>query len=35
MNEAAVIKKIVSQLDKSTGEVVKEKPRCLNWTFAI
>ena len=29
MNEAAVIKKIVSQLDKSTGEVVKEKPRFL------
>jgi hypothetical protein len=27
MNEAAIIKKIVSQLDKSTGEVVKEKPR--------
>lgn len=26
-NEAAVIKKIVSQLDKSTGEVAKEKPR--------
>jgi elongation factor 1 alpha-like protein len=29
MNEAAVIKKIVSQLDKSSGEVVKEKPRFL------
>lgn len=29
MNEAGVIKKIVSQLDKSTGEVVKEKPRFL------
>ena len=29
MNEAAVIKKIVSQLDKSTGDVVKEKPRFL------
>lgn len=29
MNEAAVIKKIISQIDKSTGEVVKEKPRFL------
>lgn len=29
MNEAATIKKLVSQLDKSTGEVVKEKPRFL------
>ncbi len=29
MNEAAVIKKIISQLDKSTGDVVKEKPRFL------
>ena len=30
MNEAGVIKKIVCQLDKSTGEVVKEKPRFLS-----
>lgn len=30
MNEAAIVKKIVSLLDKSTGEVVKERPRFLN-----
>lgn len=29
MNEAAVVKRIISQLDKTTGEVVKEKPRFL------
>lgn len=29
MNEAATIKKLVSQLDKNTGEVIKEKPRFL------
>lgn len=27
LNEAAIIKKLISQLDKNTGEVVKEKPR--------
>ncbi|CAF0937206.1 unnamed protein product [Brachionus calyciflorus] len=30
LNEAAVVKKLVSLLDKSSGEVVKEKPRVLN-----
>lgn len=30
LNEAATIKKLVSQLDKSSGEVVKEKPRVLS-----
>ena len=29
MNESAVVKRIISQLDKTTGEVVKEKPRFL------
>jgi len=29
VSEQATIKKLVSQLNKSTGEVVKNKPRCL------
>lgn len=29
MSEPAVIKKLVCQLHKSTGEVVKKKPRCI------
>ena len=29
MNEAAMVKKLVAQLDKNTGEVVKDKPRFL------
>jgi elongation factor 1 alpha-like protein len=29
LNEAATIKKLVAQLDKTTGEVIKEKPRFL------
>ncbi len=29
LNEQAVITKLVSQLHKSTGQVVKRKPRCL------
>lgn len=29
MSEPAIIKKLVSQLNKSTGEVVKNKPKCL------
>lgn len=33
MNEAAVVKKIISQIDKNTGEVVKEKPRYLFQKF--
>ena len=28
-NEAAVVKKIVSELNRSTGEVIKSRPRCL------
>lgn len=27
LNEAAILKRLISQLDKSTGEVVKDKPR--------
>ena len=27
LNEAAVIKKVIAQIDKNTGEVVKDKPR--------
>ena len=27
MSESAIVKKIVSQLDKSSGDVIKEKPR--------
>lgn len=33
MNEAATIKKLISQLDKSSGEVVKEKPRYVFYLF--
>ncbi|XP_023932313.1 HBS1-like protein [Lingula anatina] len=29
LNEPATIRKLISQLHKSTGEVVKKKPRCL------
>ncbi|XP_067142523.1 HBS1-like protein isoform X2 [Centruroides vittatus] len=29
MSEQAVVKKLISQLHKSTGQVVKKKPRCL------
>jgi elongation factor 1 alpha-like protein len=29
MNEAAIVKKLISQIDKSSGEVIKEKPRFL------
>ena len=29
VSEQATVKKLVSQLNKSTGEVVKAKPRCL------
>ncbi|XP_054154466.1 protein HBS1-like isoform X1 [Oppia nitens] len=29
LNEQAVIKRLISQLHKSTGQVVKAKPRCL------
>ncbi|KAK3792297.1 hypothetical protein RRG08_007375 [Elysia crispata] len=29
INEPAVIKRLLSQLNRSTGEVVKRKPRCL------
>lgn len=29
MSEPAIIKKLVSQLNKSTGEVIKNKPKCL------
>lgn len=29
LSEQAVIRKIISQLHKSTGQVVKNKPRCL------
>ncbi|XP_060565439.1 HBS1-like protein isoform X3 [Ruditapes philippinarum] len=29
MSEPAIVKKLVSQLNKSTGEVVKNKPKCL------
>ncbi|XP_071119825.1 HBS1-like protein isoform X1 [Haliotis cracherodii] len=29
VNEPAVIRRLVAQLNKSTGEVVKKKPRCL------
>jgi hypothetical protein len=27
MNEAAIVKKLISQLDKNTAEIVKQKPR--------
>lgn len=27
MSESAVVKKIISQLDKSSGDVIKERPR--------
>ena len=27
MNEAATVKKLISQIDKNTGQVIKEKPR--------
>ena len=30
LNEAAIVKKLITQLDKSTGEVLKDKPRFLN-----
>lgn len=30
LNESATVKKLVSQLDKSSGEVIKDKPRVLN-----
>ncbi|XP_005104900.1 HBS1-like protein isoform X1 [Aplysia californica] len=29
INEPAVIKRLISQLNRSTGEVIKKKPRCL------
>ncbi|XP_045158816.2 HBS1-like protein isoform X2 [Mercenaria mercenaria] len=29
MSEPAIVKKLVSQLNKSTGEVIKNKPKCL------
>ena len=28
MSESAIIKKLISQLDKSSGDVIKERPRC-------
>ncbi|GIY44013.1 HBS1-like protein [Caerostris extrusa] len=30
LSEQACVKKLVSQLSRSTGEVIKKKPRCLN-----